>query len=82
VRRVARRGLDGDHSAPAERIVEIYQRSLANLSRALAVFDEMVLYDSSIHRTPPRLIRIYIQQRIAFDEPPVPKWLEAIVGDD
>jgi hypothetical protein len=64
-----------------ERIIEIYQRSLANLARALAVFDEVALYDSSIHRRPPRLVRVYDKQRIAFDEPPVPLWLASIAGD-
>jgi predicted ABC-type ATPase len=80
VERVVRRGLDGGHSAPIERIVEIYQRSLANLARALAVFEEVALYDSSVHDKPPRLVRVYHEQRIAFDEPPVPAWLAAVVG--
>src|SRR5213595_3147158 len=53
--RVVLRGLDGGHSAPVQRIVEIYRQSLANLGRALAVFDEIALYDSSAHDQPPRL---------------------------
>jgi predicted ABC-type ATPase len=77
--RVVRRGLDGGHSAPAERIVEIYQQSLANLPRALAVFDEVVLYDSSAHDQLPRLVRVYHHQRVTFDEPPIPRWLAAAV---
>ena len=81
VHRVALRGLDGGHSAPVERIVDIYQRSLANLPRALAVFDEVAIYDSSAHDKPPRLVRVYQQQHITFDEPPVPLWLAAVVGD-
>ena len=79
VHRVARRGLDGGHSAPPERIVEIYQSSLANLPRALAVFDEVALYDSSAHDKQPRLVRVYNEQRITYDEPPVPVWLAAIL---
>jgi predicted ABC-type ATPase len=71
---------DGGHSAPVERIVEIYQRSLANLTRALAVFDEVALYDNSVHDKPPRLVRVYDEQRISFDEPPVPPWLEAVMA--
>ncbi|HEX4416969.1 MAG TPA: hypothetical protein VH165_03675 [Kofleriaceae bacterium] len=73
--RVARRGLDGGHSAPETRIVEIYRRSLVNLTRALAVFDVVVLYDNSLHDHSPRLVRIYEQQRITFDGAPVPAWL-------
>jgi predicted ABC-type ATPase len=79
VDRIARRGLDGGHSAPAERIVEIYRSSLANLPRALAVFDEVALYDSSAYDQAPRLVRVYDEQRIAFDDPPAPRWLEAAV---
>jgi predicted ABC-type ATPase len=74
-RRVARRGTRGGHSAPVARIVEIYQRSLANLRRAIAVFDEVDLYDNSTHGESPRLIRIYSEQRITFDDPPAPAWL-------
>lgn len=58
VRRVARRGLRGGHSAPAARVLEIYPRSLANLARAITVFDELVLYDNSIEDKPPRLVRV------------------------
>ncbi len=81
VHRVARRGVRGGHSAPMARIVEIYQRSLSNLRRAIAVFDEIILYDNSVHNEPPRLVRVYNQQRITFDEPPLPGWLAAVVGD-
>lgn len=77
--RVVRRGLEGGHSAPAERIVDIYQRSLANLAHAIAVFDEVLLYDSTAHDTQPRLVRAYREQFIVFDEPPVPAWLAAAV---
>jgi predicted ABC-type ATPase len=80
VRRVARRGARGGHSAPRARIVEIYQRSLANLRRAIAVFDQVVLYDNTIYKDPPRLVRIYDEQRITFDEPPLPSWLAAAIG--
>jgi predicted ABC-type ATPase len=80
VRRVVLRGLDGGHSAPVERIVEIYQRSLENLTRALAVFDEVALYDSSAHDKQPRLVRVYNEQCISYDEPPVPLWLVAALN--
>jgi predicted ABC-type ATPase len=79
VRRVVRRGLDGGHCAPAERIVEIYHRSLANLPHALAVFDEVALYDSSAHDKPPRLVRVYDGQQITFEEPPIPAWLTSAI---
>lgn len=80
VLRVARRGLDGGHSAPAERILDIYQRNLANLAEAIAVFDEVLLYDSTVHDAPPRLVRVYREQCIMFDQPPIPAWLAAALG--
>lgn len=80
VLRVARRGLDGGHSAPAERIHDIYQRSLANLAKAIAVFDEVLLYDSTVHDAPPRLVHVYREQGIVFDQPPIPAWLAAALG--
>jgi predicted ABC-type ATPase len=75
VLRVARRALDGGHSAPAARILEIYEHSLRNLASALDVFDEVVLYDNTAHDRPPRLVRIYVDRRLVFDEPPPPQWL-------
>lgn len=81
VLRVVRRGLDGGHSAPADRIIEIYLHSLANLARALAAFDEVALYDSSAHDRPPRLVRVYEARRITFDEPPAPAWLASALGE-
>jgi len=80
VHRVAWRGVRGGHSAPVARIVEIYQRSLANLRRAIGVFDEVSLYDNSVHGESPRLVRVYNAQRITYDEPPVPLWLAAIMA--
>jgi predicted ABC-type ATPase len=79
-RRIARRGTAGGHSAPVTRIVEIYQRSLENLRRAIAAFDEVMLYDNSVHGKPPRLVRVYSEQRISFDDPPAPAWLTKLVG--
>jgi predicted ABC-type ATPase len=75
VLRVARRALDGGHSAPALRILEIYEHSLRNLAQALEIFDEVVLYDNTAHDRPPRLVRIYVRRHMVFDEPPIPQWL-------
>jgi hypothetical protein len=48
---------------------------LSNLGRALAVFDEVALYDSTAHDVRPRLVRVYAARRMVFDEPPAPHWL-------
>ncbi|HET7501771.1 MAG TPA: zeta toxin family protein [Kofleriaceae bacterium] len=77
--RVARRGLRGGHSAPTARIVEIYERSLANLRRALATFDEVEVYDNSIDGANPRLVQLYREGRVIGEWPPRPAWLAAAV---
>lgn len=75
IQRVARRALAGGHSAPVERLREIFRSSLANLPAALPVFDEVFLYDSSAHATQPRLVRTYLRGTVAGDFPPSPRWL-------
>ena len=79
VLRIARRGLDGGHSAPEARIREIYAHSLHNLVRASEVFDELVLYDNTAHDQAPRMVRIYVRQRLMFDDPPTPPWLQRVL---
>lgn len=75
VLRVARRALAGGHSAPVERLREIYRSSLANLPAAVPVFDEVFLYDSSAHDMQPRLVRTYVRSAVTGDFPPSPRWL-------
>jgi predicted ABC-type ATPase len=79
-RRIARRGLLGGHSAPAARVLDIHPRSLANLARAITAFAELALYDNSVEAQPPRLVRVYRDQRIVYDEPPLPAWLATALG--
>jgi predicted ABC-type ATPase len=78
IRRVTRRALDGGHGAPFARIREIYRSSLANLSKALPVFHEAFLYDSSAHAADPRIVRRYEHGQIIVDLPPAPVWLAAV----
>jgi predicted ABC-type ATPase len=80
VRRVAGRGLDGGHSAPASKIREIYQRSLANLPGAIEVFDEVTLYDSSVFGERPRLVAEVVNGKVASLTGPLPAWCAAALG--
>jgi predicted ABC-type ATPase len=74
VLRVARRGIHGGHSAPADRIREIYQMSLANLPGAIRVFDEVVLYDSSSFDQIPRLVAQLMNGKVVLKNAPLPRW--------
>lgn len=79
VERVRRRGLAGGHSAPAEAIRENYRQSLANLARALEVFDRGDVYDNS--GSEPRLVLRAANGRLVTACPPVPGWIrDALAG--
>lgn len=72
--RVARRGIDGGHSAPESRIREIYRLSLANLFDAIQVFDEVTLHDSSVFGQPPRPCARFVNGTLAALQAPLPCW--------
>ncbi len=74
VLRVARRGLDGGHSAPESNIREIYQRSLGNLHEVIAVFDEVTLYDSTADGQLPRLVARFENGRKTWESGSLPRW--------
>jgi len=74
--RVARRGHHGGHSAPQQRIREIYQLSLANLPDAIDVFDDVFLYDSSAFDQPPRLGARFVNGRLVSPRASLPRWCE------
>jgi predicted ABC-type ATPase len=81
VLRVAHRGHDGGHSAPAPRIREIYELSLSNLPRAIAVFDEVLLFDSTAFDAAPRLVARYESGVAIMRNPPWPAWCLAALGE-
>jgi len=56
IRRVALRGHAGGHAAPVAEVADIYVRSLANLSRALEVFERVDLWDNSVFGGTPTLV--------------------------
>ena len=72
--RVARRGVNGGHSAPEQRLREIYQLSLENLPGAIQVFDEVSLYDSSVFDQPPRLVAQFLNGKVVSRSTPLPRW--------
>lgn len=74
VLRVARRGIDGGHSAPESMIRAIYQQSLANLPVAIQVFDEVALHDSTAVGQLPRFVARFVSGRLAWRSDPLPRW--------
>jgi predicted ABC-type ATPase len=46
--RVAGRVMNGGHTVPIEKIVSRYERSMANLSAAIALADRVYIYDNSV----------------------------------
>lgn len=79
--RVARRGSEGGHSAPASRLREIYEMSLANLPEAIQVFDQVLLYDSSAFDQPPRLVARLVGGKLVLRSGSLPRWCSAgVIG--
>lgn len=81
VERVALRALDGGHGASADRVREIYVRSLANLSSALATFDTVLLFDNSDHGKPPTFVCEFRSGRMIPTATALPVWLRNALAD-
>lgn len=80
VARVAARGLGGGHSAPAERVREVYRSSLGNRA-AVAAFDRVRVYDNSGNRVVPRLVATFLGGRLASQAADVPAWLTRVLDE-
>ena len=78
INRVRKRAERGGHSAPPERIREIYEASLRNLPRALAEFDYVAVFDNTDieNRRQPELVLETLQGRILTLSSQVPEWVE------
>jgi predicted ABC-type ATPase len=74
VRRVQQRVALGGHNVPNDKIRERYPRTLALLPAAIALADEVVLFDNSFGK--PAVIRPFFRRsgaRVTL-QPPVPNW--------
>ena len=49
-KRVTRRVMGGGHSVPIRKIIDRFDRSLANLTAAIPVCDRVYVYDNSVDR--------------------------------
>lgn len=77
--RVTARGLDGGHSAPPERVREVYRSSLGNLAAAVAAFDRVRAYDNSRDRSIPCPVATFHGGRLAGQAADVPGWLTRVL---
>jgi predicted ABC-type ATPase len=75
--RVRKRAERGGHSAPPERIREIYAASLKNLPRALAEFDYVAVFDNTDieNRQGPELILETLNGGLLTVAQQVPEWV-------
>lgn len=80
VERVALRVLDRGHGAPADRVREIYARSLSNLPFALVTFDRAQIFDNSAHRQAPTFVCEVHVGRMVQVVADLPPWLRAALA--
>lgn len=76
VARVLQRAQAGGHGASEREIRAIHQASVANLSKAVAAFDRVRVYDTTARWAPPRLVAVARDGRIAR-KGATPGWLDA-----
>jgi predicted ABC-type ATPase len=76
--RVLQRAQAGGHAASEREIRAIHKASVANLSKAVATFERVRVYDSTQRWTPPRLVAVARSGRLVRYGA-TPPWLEAAV---
>jgi predicted ABC-type ATPase len=72
--RVADRVKLGGHDVPREDILRRYERSLANLSKAAKIVDELILYDNSTDAGHQILVAIESDKTVIY-VPELPSWV-------
>ena len=83
VARVLQRAQAGGHGASEREIRAIHHASVANLREAIARFERIRIYDSTVRWAAPRLVAI-VRDGQLVREGATPAWLEAALhaGDD
>jgi predicted ABC-type ATPase len=74
VLRVADRVKLGGHDVPREDILRRYERSLANLTKAAKIVDELILYDNSTDAGH-QLLAMIESDRTVIYVPELPSWV-------
>ncbi|MCC6662643.1 MAG: zeta toxin family protein [Polyangiaceae bacterium] len=79
VARVLQRAQAGGHGASEREIRAIHQASVANLPKVVSAFQRVLVYDSTLRWTPPRLVATARDGRVVLHGP-APTWLETALG--
>ena len=79
VARVLQRAQAGGHGASERDIRAIHQASVANLRTAIAAFDRVRVYDSTIRWAPPRLVAVARGGQLVRHGA-TPGWLDAVLA--
>jgi len=79
ISRVLQRAQGGGHGASERDIRAIHEASIANLPRALDVFERVRVYDSTAPWTTPRLVATARDRRITRHGPS-PAWFEGVLS--
>ena len=74
--RVAMRVLQGGHDVPAEKLAARFDRTLANLHRAIRELPMVHIFDNSDLRSPFRKVAEFENGRAVAVSKPVPAWLK------
>lgn len=79
-RRVSARVRSGGHDVPVHKLAARYERSLANLERAIRRLPRVVIYDNSSFDNPYRLLAEFKSgSLIRRDTGPMPDWAKRIL---
>ena len=76
--RVAMRVSQGGHDVPAEKLVERFPRTLANLAAAIRELPCVLVFDNEDLRLPFRHVAAYVSGRPVQLNEPVPSWLSRL----
>ena len=76
--RVAMRVSQGGHDVPAEKLVERFPRTLANLAAAIRELPCVLVFDNEDLRLPFRHVAAYVNGRPVQLNEPVPSWLSRL----
>jgi predicted ABC-type ATPase len=79
-KRVDQRVAAGGHDVPRDRIASRFDRSLANLRKAIRFVPVVKIYDNSFVDDPFRLIAIFESGKRSFKLPSIPGWAGSVLN--
>jgi predicted ABC-type ATPase len=83
LRRVKRRVGEGGHHVPANKILERYPRTLANLALAIRIADMAMLFDAGeVSAGGPHLLATCSRGAVELHAAPLPRWAARMLGPD